>query len=96
LGFKIIWKACAEGDLDLVRNLHREGQDINEPTQFLKNTPLHISTFFGHMLIVKYLLEQGAEVNQANGEGKTAVDLTHHDEENKIFRLLLQAGAGRN
>ena len=30
LGFRIFWSAARDGDLDLVRILLREGQDINE------------------------------------------------------------------
>jgi hypothetical protein len=32
LGFRIIWKAAKEGDLDMVRILIREGADFNEAT----------------------------------------------------------------
>jgi hypothetical protein len=30
LGFRIIWKAAKEGELDMVRVLVREGQSVNE------------------------------------------------------------------
>lgn len=55
-----IWRACKYGNLDLVRNLLRGGQNVNEQTQSLKNTPLHIAAKHGHLLIVKYLIEHGA------------------------------------
>ena len=32
LGFRIVWKAAKEGDLDMVRVLVREGQSVNEAT----------------------------------------------------------------
>jgi hypothetical protein len=32
IGFRIIWKAARDGDLDMVRILIREGANINEPT----------------------------------------------------------------
>jgi hypothetical protein len=32
LGFRIIWKAASDGDLDMVRILIREGANINEAT----------------------------------------------------------------
>lgn len=44
----------------------REGQDVNEKTQNELNTPLHIAARSGHYLIVKYLLDQGAEMTEIN------------------------------
>ena len=44
------------GDLDMVRILLREGEEVNELSQFLQNTGLHIAAQNGHVLIVKYLL----------------------------------------
>jgi ankyrin repeat protein len=61
LGFRIIWKAAKEGDLDMVRILIREGADINAVTQDLRNSPLHLAAQNGHILIVKYLLELQAD-----------------------------------
>jgi ankyrin repeat protein len=69
-----IWRACRDGELDLVRVIIREGQDVNEQTQYLKNTPLHIAAFNGHYLIVKYLLEQGANPIITNREGLTPLN----------------------
>ena len=35
---------------------------------------MHLAAQNGHVLIVKYLLELGANFKQVNAEGKTAVD----------------------
>lgn len=43
LGFRIIWRAAKQGDLDMVRILIREGCDFNEQTVELKNSPLHLA-----------------------------------------------------
>ena len=71
-----IWRSCKKGDLDMVRILLREGQDINESTTSYRNTPLHIAAKFGRVLIVKYLLEQGAMIHLGNASGLNALDVT--------------------
>lgn len=80
--FDHIWRAAKEGDLDLVRVLLREGQDINEQTQAMKNTPLHMAAKHGHLLIVKFLLENGAHPQIANYETKSPLELA---QESKIL-----------
>jgi len=60
----------------MVRILLREGQDINEQTQNLKNTPLHIAAQSGHLLIVKFLLESEAAVNLSNANALNPLELT--------------------
>ena len=55
----------------MVRILIREGQNVNEKTQNEGNTPLHIAAKNGHYLIVKYLIEIGANTAQQNNSGQT-------------------------
>ncbi len=61
-----IWQACKEGDLDMVRIMIREGQDFNQQTFNMQNTPMHIAARYGHYLIVKYLLDLGANITITN------------------------------
>ena len=61
----------------MVRILIREGQDVNEQTQTLKNSPLHIAAKQGHLLIVKFLIDNGAVVNLANANGFSAYELAN-------------------
>jgi ankyrin repeat protein len=68
LGFRIIWKSATEGDLDMVRILLREGQEMDEPTQDKQNTALHLAAQHGHILIVRFLVEMGAEVDKLNNQ----------------------------
>ncbi len=40
--FHLIWKAATDGDLDMMRILHREGQVLDQQTQFKRNTALNL------------------------------------------------------
>ncbi len=64
--FNLIWKAAADGNLDMVRILHREGQDLDQQTQFKRNTALHLAVMNKHHLIVRYLVESGASTTIPN------------------------------
>ena len=55
--FLDIWKASKEGDLDMVRIMIREGQNPNEVTNHMGNTPMHFAARNGHYLVVKYLID---------------------------------------
>lgn len=65
----------------MVRNLLRIGQNVNEQTQSLKNSPLHIAAKHGHLLIVKYLIDQGAQGHLANANGQSALDMATESQE---------------
>eukprot|EP00826_Nyctotherus_ovalis_P035538 TRINITY_DN3059_c0_g3_i1.p1 TRINITY_DN3059_c0_g3~~TRINITY_DN3059_c0_g3_i1.p1 ORF type:complete len:647 (+),score=188.11 TRINITY_DN3059_c0_g3_i1:169-2109(+) len=64
--FNLIWKAAAEGNLDMVRILHREGQSLDQQTWFKKNTALHLAVMNRHNLIIRYLIESGASTSIQN------------------------------
>ena len=77
----------------MVRILIREGQDVNEHTQTLRNTPLHIAAKHGHLLIVKFLLENGSQPNLANGNGFSPYELAQQSIE--IVSAQAFGGGGR-
>ena len=42
--FSSLWHAAREGDLDMTKRLIvNENQNVNEPTYFEQNTPLHLA-----------------------------------------------------
>jgi len=69
--FNNISEASKEGHLDLLRNLFNEGENINEKSTFLANTPLHLAVFNNHYLMVRLLLENHANIGIKNKEGVT-------------------------
>ena len=64
--FISLWHAAKEGNLDMTRNILNDGEDINEQTQFLKNTPLHLAVINNHYLEVRLLLEHNCNVELKN------------------------------
>jgi hypothetical protein len=69
--FNSLWHAAKEGNLDMTRNILNDGEDINEQTQFLKNTPLHLAVINDHYLEVRLLLENNANCDLKNKDDKT-------------------------
>ena len=57
----------------MVRILLREGEDVHQRTHNKGNTPMHIAARHGHFLIVKYLIEIGAQTSVTNLEGQTPI-----------------------
>lgn len=54
--------SAASGDLETISRLHVQGLDLNSG-DYDKRTPLHLASAAGHFDIVKYLVEQGADVS---------------------------------
>ncbi|MFC1842512.1 ankyrin repeat domain-containing protein [Candidatus Dependentiae bacterium] len=66
---KRLLKACKSGNLEKIKELIKDGANINGMTQdFIENfTPLHIAVHKGNIKIVKYLVESGANINLPGG-----------------------------
>lgn len=72
--FSNIWQSSKEGNLDMIRQVLNEGEDINEQTTFLKNSALHLAVFNNHFLAVRLLVDMGIDVNLKNVDGLTAAE----------------------
>jgi len=72
--FHTIWKAAYDGNLDVLRRLHRFGEDINAQTPIYRSTPLIIATQRHHILVVKYLLDNGASRELRDEHGRNAYE----------------------
>lgn len=86
-----IWKAAKDGDLDMVRIQLRQHEDeLEARTKYRGNTPMHMAAKNGHYLVVKYLLERGADCQITNLDEQTPKDLlvkSIHAQDTKIKKM---------
>jgi len=81
--------AAEEGNLDAIRGALESGADINAQNEFLKESALHIASSRGHLEIVKYLVENGAELLLTNGTDMTPLHLAARDGQTHVVAFLL-------
>lgn len=83
---------------EMMSSLLSVGEDINKKTYSLNETfneatPLMISVYYSSIDNVKYLLENGADVNYQNKEGYSAIAYAAITGQKEIFDLLVKYGA---
>ena len=65
-------------------------------TTLTKSSPLRIASFMGHLPMVKFLVEKGADVNSVNNFGLSVLMVAAYDEFEDIVIHLLDNGADVN
>ena len=94
------WSACAQGDLPRVRELRGSlGGKMDQPNA-RGWTGLIMACHGEHHDVAKYLVEEGADVNAANGKGTTvfmyAKTPVANSKDTSLLSWLLGAGARIN
>lgn len=79
-------QSASEGKLKEVQNALSSGVDINVQDAENGYTALHLAVSNDHKLIVKLLVEKGAEVNKLNFRKQTALDLSTTESTDKFLR----------
>ncbi len=87
-----IYLAAKQGNLNAVRSLIAEGNDVNAVNASGRSA-LMSAVFFRNRGIVKELLIEGANVNSADAQGRTALMIAVVVKDIKMIDLLLAAGA---
>jgi ankyrin repeat protein len=92
----LLYEASLIGDHEAVKLILKNGgqADINKQAQS-SDTPLIVASVYGHIKVVKTLLEKGAKVNLANRIGFTALHMAVHAGDIELVRLLLNYGADK-
>ena len=93
-----LFEACAVGKVEKVKSiLKKKPVTVNDfaPDGF---QPLGLASFFGHVEVVRFLLESGAEVNtpSQNGLKVTPLNSAAAGRHYEIAMLLLEKGANPN
>lgn len=69
------------------------GADLNKKGGLDDDTPLIVAAYYGYKEVVKYLLEQGVDVNARDSQDKTALFWARWANYRKIAKLLRSYGA---
>ncbi len=92
-----IYLSAKNGDLKCVQQNILNGVDVNiktENSDMMGNTPLMTASFYGHLEIVKYLIDEGADVNASRRYGNiTALNEASQNGHDEIVQLLIKHGA---
>ncbi|CAL1359331.1 unnamed protein product [Linum trigynum] len=81
--------AAEENNLDLLKEIARHGGDITAPKTSNGSTALHVAVCEDNAVIVKYLLDQGADADKPDVNGWTPRDLADqqgHEEIQNMFK----------
>ena len=76
-----------------MRFLVEAGANKDQPTTEDESTPLQLAVEKGHLAVVRFLVESGADIDRTTQSGKTALDvaLEHGHQEIGGFLASLQA-----
>ena len=88
--------ACYEGDLFKVRQLIKEGRDVNTRGGKYGTTPLMEAAIGGHNQVVKELVREGARVNVKDNDQQTALYYASWMGHCSVVKTLCAAGADTN
>lgn len=97
MSFTDIKKAIIANDLNRVKALVEEDPEIVHVTNSAGEGPLYMASHFGHLPIIEYLVEHGANIDQKeNRNDWTALNLAVHGAHTNVVEYLLNAGADWN
>ena len=90
-----IWAACRVGDLERVRQLIQDGQDVNRGDSY-GWTPLILAAGYGRDQVVQELIRAGADVNGKSYIKRTALHEASSRGHSSVVKTLAEAGANLN
>ena len=91
-----VWTACGKGNLERVRQLIQDGQDVNTTSDRFVPTPLMEAAYSGHVQVVGELIRAGARVNAKGYRKQTALHWASCRGHSSVVTTLIEAGANLN
>ena len=85
--------AARKGFLGIARILTAAGADVNQISSDRHNTPLMDAASEGHLDLVRYFVENGADLEVESKSGQTALILAAGNKKTECASLLIDAGA---
>jgi len=90
-----LFDAIEKGDIEKVKKIIASEMDVNcKDTS--GNTPLIVSSFYGHNKIVELLIAKGADLYMRNNHGTNALGFAADKGNTNIVKLLLASGVSPN
>ncbi|TFG99422.1 MAG: ankyrin repeat domain-containing protein [Candidatus Thorarchaeota archaeon] len=82
--------AAEAGDIEAVKKALDAGADINTQDNFLKESALHLAASKGHIGVVEYLIDNGADFFLNNGTDMIPLHLAARDGQVHVVKYLLE------
>jgi uncharacterized protein len=88
-----IWGAVQDGDVGETERLVGEDPGLLYARISDDWTPLMVASHYGHVEVVRCLLDKGAAINEVNGDRQTALYTACFKAKTSVVRLLVERGA---
>ncbi len=82
--------AAKAGNLEKVKEAIKSGANIDIQNEFMKNSALHIASSSGYLDIVRFLVENNADLLLTNGTDMTPLHLAARDGQVHVVEYLLE------
>ncbi|MFC2162030.1 ankyrin repeat domain-containing protein, partial [Acidobacteriota bacterium] len=88
-----IFDAVQKGDLTKVKYLVQNNPNLVKANDKNDDTPLHIAADAGHLEIVRFLIQKGADLNSFNSSRRNPVLMAGYNGHQDVVKFLLESGA---